>query len=322
MISVKKKILVVLRLLPHHKEALAAALRGFEDRWEIAYIRSAEPAMDELADASVIIGDIEPEHAAYAQRLEWYQHSFAGTDRFTVPGVLRKDTVLTSAVGAYGLAVSEHMLMQTFAMLRRMGAYARNQSHHEWKLLGAVEAVEGATVAVLGMGDIGCSYARRMRALGAYTIGLRRTVAELPDGFDEQHPVTELDEVLPRADIVAMALPGGPETYHILNEERLRLMKRGAFLLNVGRGGAIDPEALKTVLREGLLGGAALDVTEPEPLPPDDELWDFENVIITPHAAGKQYGMPQTLDRIVSIAAENLARWVRGEPLRNVTPHN
>ncbi len=318
----KKKILVVLRLLPHHKKKLTEALQGYENRWEIEYIRGAEPAKDELAEASVIIGDIEPELAAYAQKLEWYQHSFAGTDRFTVPGVLRKDTVLTSAVGAYGLAVSEHMLMQTFAMLRHMSAYARNQSRHEWKLLGAVEAVEGATVAVLGMGDVGSSYARRMRALGAYTIGLRRTVAELPEGFDEQHPVSELDEVLPRADIVAMALPGGPETYHILNEEKLRLMKRGAFLLNVGRGGAIDPEALKMVLREGILGGAALDVTEPEPLPPDDELWDFDNVIITPHAAGKQYGMTQTLDRIVAIAAENLAHWVRGEPLRNVTPHN
>ena len=117
-------------------------------------------------------------------------------------------------------------------------------------------------------------------------------------------------------------MPGGDETYHIMNEDRLRLMKPGSYLLNAGRGSAIDPAALKKVLKEGHLAGAALDVTEPEPLSAEDELWDMENVTITPHVAGGfQLHLAQSRDRVIRIAAENLKHWVNGEELINVVRH-
>jgi len=153
--------------------------------------------------------------------------------------------------------------------------------------------------------------------LGAHVIGVRRTNRNKPDYLDEQHTMDDLDMLLGRADIVAMVLPGGSATNHIMDERRLRLMKKGAYLINVGRGNAIDPDGLYKALKDGHLGGCGLDVTEPEPLPADSPLWDLENLVITPHVAGNFF-LPETFERIVRIAGENLAAWANGTPYRNV----
>ena len=117
-----------------------------------------------------------------------------------------------------------------------------------------------------------------------------------------------------------MVLPGGKATYHLMDERRLFLMKKGSYLLNAGRGTAIDPAALEKALQEGHLACAALDVTEPEPLPADSPLWDMDNLILTPHVAGNFY-LPETVNRIIRIAADNLQAWLSGAPMRNETPH-
>jgi phosphoglycerate dehydrogenase-like enzyme len=118
-----------------------------------------------------------------------------------------------------------------------------------------------------------------------------------------------------------MVLPGGDATYHLMDEERIQKMKKGAYLLNAGRGTAIEPAALEKALRDGHLGAAALDVTEPEPLPADSPLWDLDNLILTPHVAGNFF-LPETVNRIVRIACENLDAWLEGNPMRNVTRHS
>ncbi|MBR0306475.1 MAG: D-2-hydroxyacid dehydrogenase, partial [Lachnospiraceae bacterium] len=151
-------------------------------------------------------------------------------------------------------------------------------------------------------------YAKKVKALGAYTIGIRRTNKNKPEYLDEQYTLDEIDNLLPRADIVAMVLPGGEATHHLMDERRLRLMKKGSYLINVGRGNAIDPKALLTVMQEGHLGGCGLDVTEPEPLPADDPLWACGNVVITPHVAGNFF-LQETFERIVRIAGTNMEAW-------------
>ncbi len=206
------------------------------------------------------------------------------------------------------------MLALTFAVIRRFGQYGRNQVRHVWKAMGDVISVEHSVTAVLGLGDIGGAYARKMKALGAYTIGVRRTEREKPEWLDEQYTLDALDKVLPRADIVAMALPGSPETFHLMDERRLGLMRKGSCLINVGRGNAVDTAALREALAAGRLAGAGLDVTDPEPLPADDPLWDFDNVVLTPHAAG-WFFLPETLTRVVRISAGNLSAWLDGRPL-------
>ncbi|WP_243122430.1 D-2-hydroxyacid dehydrogenase [Clostridium sp. KNHs216] len=184
--------------------------------------------------------------------------------------------------GAYGLAVSEHMLAMLLEIIKRLHTYRDAQKLHVWKGQGKVKSIHGSTVLVLGMGDIGGEFAQKVKALGAYVIGLRRTVAEKPEYADEMHLTAELDSLLPRADIVALCLPATKETDHLFSRERLALLKEGAILLNVGRGTLIDTEALCDTLESGRLFGAGLDVTDPEPLPEGHRLWDIPNAVLLP----------------------------------------
>ena len=141
----------------------------------------------------------------------------------------------------------------------------------------------------------------------------RRPVAEKPDFIDELYTMDQLDEVLPKVDFAVFILPSTPATHHIMDERRLRLMKPGSYLINAGRGDAVDCDALNKVLREGgALAGCALDVTEPEPLPADHPLWDAPRTIITPHSAGK-FHLQETFERIVRITGENLKKYLDGE---------
>lgn len=312
-----KNVLVVLPVEERHKQYLEEQVKGSSEAFRFFYKESEGLNGQDLEGMQAVIGMVPPRLIAGASKLEWLQLSWAGADRFTKPGVLGDGVVLTNASGAYGLAVSEHMVAVTFALVRKLHRYGRSQIRRQWHPLGAVTSVEGATVLVLGLGDIGGCYARKMKALGAYVIGVRRTLKEKPEHVDEQYTIDALDGLLGRADIVAMVLPGGERTEHLMDERRLRLMKKGSYLINDGRGSAIDPAALKKVLREDHLGGVALDVTEPEPLPAEDELWDDERVIITPHISG-QFFLPETFERIVRIVGENLGRYARGEELTHI----
>ena len=315
-----KNVIVTNPANDRQKAQLESALEG-GFACALTYVAPEDVTDEQLAGAHAIMGVIFPDQLKKAGKLEWLQSNRSGVDDFVKPGVLPDDAILTNAAGAYGLAVGEHMLAMTFALVRRFPEYARRQHAHEWGSVGNNASVEGATVLVLGTGDIGGSYARKMHALGATVLGVRRTVrAQCEDYLAEQHTLDELDDLLGRADIVAMVLPDVPGTQHIIDERRLRLMKPGACLLNVGRGNAIDSEGLKKVLAEGLLGGVALDVTDPEPLPADDELWDCPRVLITPHCAG-YYFLAETTNRIVDIAAANLFAWTHGQPLTHVVAH-
>ena len=171
--------------------------------------------------------------------------------------------------------------------------------------------------AVLGLGDIGGEFAKRAKALGARVIGVRRTGTDKPDFVDELIHTDKLDEYLPQADCVAITLPGTTATKGMFDAERMAKMKDGAILLNVGRGMIVDTDALCAALENGKLAGAGVDVTDPEPLPTDHPLWKMENAVITPHISGG-YHLQETHDRIVRIMAENLKRFLAGEPLRNV----
>lgn len=310
-----RKILVTMETEERHRRYLEAQLSGKGD-YELLW-RPQGASDEELAEAEAIIGQVTPAELSKAKNLKWLQGAWAGADVFVRPGVLPEETVLTNASGAYGTAVSEHMVAMTFAIVRHLEGYVRNQVSHIWQSRGSYIEIEGSTVLVLGLGDIGGRYAKKMKALGANVIGVRRTEGPAADGVDEVYTIGHLDELLGRADIVAMALPGGPATAHLMDERRIRLMKKGAYLINDGRGGAIDTEALKRALLDGHLGGAALDVTEPEPLPENDTLWDMPNVIITAHSAGS-YTVEANRERVVAIAGENLRRYVRGEALTHV----
>lgn len=270
-----------------------------------------------IADAHIIIGNPTIEMAKEAKNLKWLQLNSAGADSFVKDGVLKEGVILTNATGAYGLAISEHMIGSLLQIFKKLHLYRDNQNNSLWKDEGEVKSIYGSTVLIIGLGDIGGEFAKRIKALGGYTIGVRRSDTNKPDYLDELYLMDKIDELLPRADVVALSLPNTKETYKMFSVEKFSKMKDGAVLLNVGRGTCIDTEALCDALESGKLMGAALDVTDPEPLPREHRLWQIKNAIITPHISG-DYHLKETHNRIVRIAIENFKAFVKGSEMQNL----
>ena len=306
-------ILVSLPVEQRHKDLLEAAAPGCTFRYKpLAEITEAD-----AADVQIIIGNVPAPVVKAAPGLKWMQTNSAGVEAYIQPGVLPKDAVLTNATGAYGLAISEYMTAVLLSMMKRLPTYRDAQHRHVWKSQGQVKSIYGSTILVVGMGDIGGEFGARMKAMGATVIGVRRTDTRPVSYADEVHTIADLDTLLPRADVVALSLPGTAETVGLIDKKRLAAMKPGSYLVNVGRGTCVDTDALCEALQSGHLAGAALDVTDPEPLPADHPLWDVETALITPHVSG-HYHLQETFERIVRISAENLRHFLAGEPLKNV----
>ena len=313
---------VILNLLPLTEEERAAFLAAAPD-CEHIFIpvsnmssKGLEPPADVMERVTVIIGTVPAASPAACPKLKWLQTWSAGVNQFMPDGVLPQGAMLSSAVGAYGPAVSEHMFACLLSLLKRLPEYRDKQNAHQWAPGGRVKTLQDATVLFLGTGDLGSHLAGLVKAMGARTVGLNRHPERAVEHMDECHNIAELDALLPQADVVCMNLPETPETIHIMDGRRLGLMKPDAILLNSGRGTAVDCVALAEALKAGKLWGAALDVTEPEPLPAGHPLWDCPNLLLTPHVGGGDR-MEGTVDRIAAIALDNLKRFLAGEPLLN-----
>lgn len=322
----EKRALVTIPTGERHRNLLQQAAPGWEFRFRgtdtlVCAPQEAlpgQPVTQEDVDwAQVILGNVPAAMLHGSPGLEWLQTNSAGVEAYIQPGVLAGDTLLTNATGAYGLAIAEHMLGMLLELFKKLELYRDAQKSGAWQSQGAVKAVYGSTVLVLGMGDIGGEFAARCKALGAKVIGVRRSPRPCPEYADEVHLLEDLDSLLPQADVVAITLPGTDATRGLMSRERLAKMKEGAVLLNVGRGFIVDTEALCDALERGHLSGAGVDVTDPEPLPPTHRLWNIPTAVVTPHISGF-YHLRETHERIVGIFLENLRHFQAGEPLRHL----
>ena len=322
----EKRALVTIPTGERHRNLLQQAAPGWEFRFRgtdtlVCAPQEAlpgQPVTQEDVDwAQVILGNVPAAMLHGSPALEWLQTNSAGVEAYIQPGVLAGDTLLTNATGAYGLAIAEHMLGMLLELFKKLELYRDAQKSGAWQSQGAVKAVYGSTVLVLGMGDIGGEFAARCKALGAKVIGVRRSPRPCPEYADEVHLLEDLDSLLPQADVVAITLPGTDATRGLMSRERLAKMKEGSVLLNVGRGFIVDTEALCDALERGHLSGAGVDVTDPEPLPPTHRLWNIPTAVVTPHISGF-YHLRETHERIVGIFLENLRHFQAGEPLRNL----
>ncbi|AKN30347.1 dehydrogenase [Clostridium carboxidivorans P7] len=307
------RILVVIPLSEYEKQKLKSKM----PEAEYIFISTREISDEIVKSADIIIGNVPPEYIKGSKKLKWLQLNSAGTDGYCEAGVIPEGAYLTNASGAYGLAISEHMLGMLFEIKKKLNLYYMNQKKHIWKDEGNVTSIEGSTTLVVGLGDIGGDFARKMKALGSYTIGVKRTKGQKPEYIDELYTMEALDELLPKADVVALSVPGTKDTHHLFNKDKFNLMRKDAIILNVGRGSCICTEDLCDALENGIISGAGLDVTEPEPLPPEHRLWDAPGVVITPHISGF-FHLPETLRRIVNISIENLEYFKNQQPLKNI----
>lgn len=308
-----KNVLMALPAKPHHRELLESSAPDAK----FTYKPANEVSDEELAAFDAILGIVPPERANKAVNLKFFQLSSAGSDAYVAPGVLPEGVVLANATGSYGLAISEYLMAVLLSLSKRLHQYRDRQPEGVWGIIGEVKPVKGSTVLVVGLGDIGGEFAKRAKAMGAYVIGVRRKGTDKPEYVDELVLTEKLDDVIPRADTIALCLPNTPNTQNIMSRERIFAMKQGSILLNIGRGSAVDADALCDAIDEEHLWGAAVDVTVPEPLPPEHRMWKTKNLILTPHVSGF-LTLPETHENIIKLMASNLTAFIEGKPIKNI----
>ena len=304
---------------PKHRRLIdeTAARAGFTVDY---YAAPAAVPADKRGDYEVIYGMPKPGELKDFVNLKWFCGSFAGVDAYLDDSLYPSpEVMLSNSSGSYGVTIAEHIVMVTLMLLRHAPAYCADQTAGRWGEVMPMRSIIGSTVTVIGTGDIGTEFARRAKALGAKSVrGVRRTKKAADPAFDEIHTNEELDALLPDTDILVLALPATGATKNILSAERIALLPRRAYVVNVGRGSAIDQTALVDALNAGRIAGAALDVFQREPLPENDPAWTAKNLIVTPHISG-QMSLGYTRDRNVELFCEDLERYGKGEkPVRLV----
>jgi phosphoglycerate dehydrogenase-like enzyme len=255
--------------------------------------------------------------SAPGNTVRWMHFLTAGREGFEAVG-LPGGVAVTYPVGCVAPTVAEHAMTLLLALVRRVPSILEHQARRDWsrpQVSAKADSVENKVMAIVGYGEIGREIARRAKPFGVRTIGLSRT-AKSDALLDESYPLSELDTVLKRADIVMLSIALTRETYRLLDRRRIGACRPGVLMVNIARGGLVDQAALAAALASGQVGGAGLDATDPEPLPPDDPLWSAPNLIVSPHFAGG--GSPASVRRLADSVAGNLKRLINGEPLMHL----
>ena len=308
----RKLVVVIPDLTENHQERIreAAKRHGFDCR----FFDGPSESLPYLKDAEVAVSS-DPVLSQNAPNLRWLCSPFAGTDRFIADDAFANPAaLLTNSSGAYGVTISEHVIMLLTEILRRQPEYRAHIEKREWIRWLPVRSIHGSRITLLGTGDIGQETLRRLRGFGPrQVIGVNRRGGNPGGLFDRTVRREQLEEVLPETDLLIISLPGTRDTYRMISEKQLRLLPDDAVIINVGRGTVIDQQALEKELRSGR-HFAGLDVFEEEPIPQDSTLWDCPRLVITSHVAGNT-SLPHTVNRIVELFLEDFENYCSGRPL-------
>lgn len=284
---------------------------------------SAE-SMSAIRDAEVYFGFGIPRPLfLQARRLRWVHSAAAGVGSALYPEMMSSDVLLTNSAGVHAVPIAEYVVAGVLHFFRGLDVAAAQQHERQWDKRffvadnSPLREVTGARVLIVGAGGIGTEVARRLSALGARCTGLRRHPERgTPPGFERVVGTAALDDELPHADVVVIAAPLTAESRGLMTAERLKSLRAGTILVNVARGALVDEDALAERLRAGELRGAVLDVFREEPLASTSPLWQLRNALLTPHISPVSPG--QFWPRALEVFCDNWARYVRGEPLRNL----
>jgi phosphoglycerate dehydrogenase-like enzyme len=316
-----------LLMVVHHRFDLWNVPQWFRERLtaefpdlQIVLRDTYEGVEEDLRDAEILFTiSLRPEQFAQARALKWIQAPSAAVHQLLFPELINSDVLLTNAREVHGPVVAEHVIALIFALAKKIPQAALFQQKHFWGqdaiwIEGShPREIAGATLGLIGLGSIGRRVAQMASALGMRVIAVREHVEKgTVDGVEAVFGPSELDRLLGQSDYVVLAAPLLDTTRGMINAESFALMKREAFLINVGRGPQVDESALADALRNRRIAGAALDVFEQEPLPADSPLWDLENLLITPHTAGLT---DKLWHRHYEMFSENLRRYFANQPL-------
>ncbi|KAB8314833.1 D-2-hydroxyacid dehydrogenase [Tolypothrix campylonemoides VB511288] len=255
---------------------------------------------------------------AASPKIRWQHTPSSGVNHILTPIFLEHDILLTNGSGVHAIPMAEFVITFLLYHAKNVQKLHSLQADHHWIKWLELEELYNKTLLIIGTGNIGQEIAIRAKAFGMNVFGSRRHPEPLPN-FDKIVGADEWRSLLPEADYVVIATPLTPQTRGLIDAEALRLMRPSAYLINIARGAIVDENALLTALREGWIAGAGLDTFAVEPLPPESPFWSLPNVFITPHCSGLT---PQLYDRIVALFLDNLTRYRKGLPLRNIVDKN
>lgn len=281
--------------------------------------RSAMGEALEKAEIAIMSGDLDASFLD-APALRWVHCDHAGLTKSALPEVFEKGLTVTGSAGRSGPALAEHVMMFALMLCSRYQDFYQAQERQEWLRTSEMfdlRALYGRTIGILGMGHTGRELATRAKAFNMRVLGYRRRDTETPAGVDRMYSADRgegIDEILEQADVLALVLNLSDATYRMIGAEQIARMKTSAVIVNMGRGGLIDTDALIDALNNDRLAGAGLDVTDPEPLPAGHPLWTARNCLITPHFTA---AVPDKQDRSLDVICENLQRYRAGQELVN-----
>ncbi|GIX03826.1 MAG: putative NAD-binding protein (D-isomer specific 2-hydroxyacid dehydrogenase?) [Planctomycetaceae bacterium] len=322
---------------PNLDAARCTALQEIAERTHgrVVFCDNESEALRAIPQAEGFYGKLTPSILSAAQKLQWVQSPTASLEHYLFPELIQHPCILTNMRGLFSDVVADHVLAMILCFARRLHIYIRQQTQHRWAPLGepqfrtdfvhspgrvtpvdlAHQHLSDLVLGVFGVGHIGGEVCRRGLSLGMQVCGIDIHPAKKVAEGCEIWPLSKLGELLSLADYLVIAAPHTPQTEGLFNRDLLQLMKPSAVLINVGRGAIVRLNDLTEALRTKVIGGAALDVCDPEPLPADHPLWDFPNVIITPHVAAAS---PRIAERHFKMLSENVRRFFNNQPLLNV----
>jgi len=311
----EKKKVVLLGPGTYYNPIGAAEIKDFEAYAPGVRIVAPDPAhlMEELADADGALGQITPEMLKAAKKLQWVQVFSAGVEPYVFPEMVSRQVTLTNCKITQAPEIADHAFAMLLSITRELYRIIPRRTQEEWttRSYSPLE-LRGKTAVIIGVGGIGTEIAVRAWAFGMKVIGVDpKDISPTPMVAYTVRP-DRLDEVLPEADVVFVAAPHTRESEKMVGAKQFSLIKKGGYFICVSRGKLYDAMALAQALESKHLAGAGLDVTDPEPLPKGHPLWKMENVIITPHIAGRSDGERA---RYLVLFRENLRRFGAGEPL-------
>jgi len=306
------KIVLCYPVEPHHVRQIAEAAPGAE-----IFDAGQERIAEALFSADVYCGHakvpVDWDAVVRQGRLRWIQSSAAGMDHCLVPSVIDSDVVVTSASGVLADQVAEHTIALVTAWCRSLPVFFEAQKQREF-IRRPTRDLTRSTVGIVGLGGVGRRLAQLLRPFKTRIVATDMFPVDPPEGVDALWTADRLGELLCESDFVVLSLPLNETTRSMIDARALAEMKPGAVLVNVARGPLVVADDLVAALGAGRLAGAVMDVTDPEPLPPESRLWEMPQVIITPHVAGQS---ARRIDNMTRLFCENLGRWREGRPLIN-----
>ncbi|MEW6234547.1 MAG: NAD(P)-dependent oxidoreductase [Candidatus Omnitrophota bacterium] len=298
-------------------EKQLAALKRVAPDMEFVNIRNDDEILEKIGDVDAAMTPLTPEQFHAAKKLRLVISQSAGVDKYLIPEFVNSDVILTNGQGMMGPAISDHVMGFVLMFTKALAAQHEQKLNGKWGWVKGhpITELKGKTMLILGLGGIGREVAARAKGFGMIVKAVDPKPMEKPHFISYIGQPQELHNLLPQADVVACCVPLTPKTRRYFGKQEFELMNPTAYFVNIGRGEVVNQDDLVEALRNKTIAGAGLDVTDPEPLPPDHPLWKLDNVIITPHMSG---WTDESWNRRWLILRENVRRFAVGEPLLNV----